>query len=95
MDKNLQPKNVFLTPLKYFEWKADITLALRRKGLYRITMGTEVVPTNVVEKEKYLNQMDEAFGLICLSISREFMFHVDPASSPNGVWIKLEYLFGK
>jgi hypothetical protein len=48
-------------------------------------MGTEVEPTNVVEKEKYFNRMDEAFGMICLSISREFMFHVNTASSPNEV----------
>jgi hypothetical protein len=85
MDQDLQPKHVVLTPFNYFEWKAEITLALRSKGLYRITMGTEVEPTNVVEKEKYFNRMYEAFVLICLSISRDLMFHVDTASSPNEV----------
>jgi hypothetical protein len=68
MDKQLQPKNVVINPFNYFEWKFEITLSLQSKGLYRITMGMEVEPTNVVEKEKYFNQMDESFGLICLSI---------------------------
>ena len=95
MDQHLQPKHVFLTPLNYFEWKSKITLTLQSKGLYRIIVGTEVEPTNVVEKAKYFNRMDEAFGMICLSISRDFMFHFDTVSSPNGVWTKLGELFGK
>jgi hypothetical protein len=39
--------------------------------------------------------MDEDFGLIFLSISRDLMFDVNTTSSPKEVWIKLEQLFGK
>jgi hypothetical protein len=39
--------------------------------------------------------MDEAFGLIFLSISGDLMFHIDTASTPNEVWTTLEELFGK
>jgi hypothetical protein len=95
MDKHLHPNHVVLNPFNYFEWKFEITLSFRSKGLYRITMGTKVEPMNVVEKQKYYNRMNEAFGMICLSISRDFMFHVDTVSSPNGVWTKLGELFGK
>ena len=58
-------------------------------------MGTEVEPNSIVEKLKYFNRIDEAFGLLCLSISRELLFHVDSLTTPNEVWKKLESLFGK
>ena len=58
-------------------------------------MGTEVEPNFVVEKSKYFNRMDEAFGLLCLSISRELLFHIYSLTTPNEVWEKLEALFGK
>ena len=95
MDKHFQPNHVVLTQFDHFELKSEITISLRSKGLYQITMGTKVESTNVVEKENYFNQLDEAFGMICISISRDYMFHVDTASSPNRVWTKLEELFDK
>lgn len=39
--------------------------------------------------------MDEAYGLPCLSISLNFLFHVESFSTPNEVWTKLDGLFGK
>jgi hypothetical protein len=42
---------------------------LRSKGLYRITMGTEIGPTNDDNKSKWDNRNDEAHGLIGMSIS--------------------------
>lgn len=39
--------------------------------------------------------MDEYFGLICTSISRDSMSHVNTTFSPNEVWTKLETLFSK
>jgi hypothetical protein len=38
--------------------------------------------------------MDEAYGILCLSISLEFLFHVEACSNPNEVWTKLDRLFG-
>ena len=58
-------------------------------------MGIEVEPNSVVEKSKYFNRLDEDFGLLCLIISRELLFHVDNLKTPNEVWQKLESLFGK
>src|SRR5277367_760021 len=95
MDHISQPTKVSLTPFNYFEWKTDITLLLRSKGLYRVTMGTETEPTSAAEKIKYFNKLDEAIGLICLSISRELLFHVSGATTPDAVWTTLEGLFGK
>ena len=68
--------HVFLTPFNYFEWKAEMVIQLRLKGLDRVTMGTETEPNSVVEKAKYFNRLDEAFGMLCLNTSRDILFHV-------------------
>ena len=49
-------------------------------------MATEVEPNGVVEKIKWRNRRDEAYGLVCLSISRDLLFHLDVLKSPNEVW---------
>ena len=72
-----------------------MVIQLSSKGLYRVTMGKEVEPNSVVEKSKYFNRLDEAFGMLCLSILRELMFHVENIATPNEVWLRLESLFGK
>ena len=68
-------------------------ILLREKGLYRVTMATEVEPNAAAEKIKWHNRRDEAYGLLCLSISRD-LFHLDGLTSPNEVWEKLADLFG-
>jgi len=65
-----QPTKLVLNPINYFKWKTKITLLLRSKGLYRVTMGAETEPTSTAEKIKYFSKLDEEIGLICLSISR-------------------------
>ena len=68
---------------------------MRVKGLYRVTMETEVDPNAAVEKIKWNDRRDEAYGLLCLSISRDLLFHLDGLTSPNEVWEKLVDIFGK
>ena len=72
-----------------------MVIQVRARGIFRVTMGTEVEPNSTVEKAKYFNKLDEAYGLMCLSISREFYFHLDNSTSPMEVWENLESLFGK
>ena len=55
----------------------------------------ETEPNSAVEKVKYFNKLDEEIGLICLSISRELLFHVSGATTPDAVQTTLEGLFGK
>jgi hypothetical protein len=95
MDHLSQPTKRILNPFNYFEWKTKISLLLRSKGLYRVTMGTEKEPTATVEKIKYLNKLYEAIGMICLSISKYLLFHVNRATTLDVVWTTLEGLFGK
>jgi hypothetical protein len=58
-------------------------------------MDTNTKPTSSIEKSKYLNQMDEAFGTICSLISLELLFHISSYKTPNEFWITMEGLFGK
>ena len=57
-------------------------------------MALENEPNSMVEKAKWHNQLDEAYGLLCLSISPDLLFHLDSLTTPNQVWTKLESLFG-
>ena len=66
----MEQNHIFLKAFNLLEWKEEMVIQLRSKGLYSVTMGTKVEPNPVVEKSKYFNRLDEAFGLLCLSISR-------------------------
>ena len=65
------------------------------KGLYKATMSIKADPNAAAEKIKWHNRRDEDYGLLCLSISRDLLFHLDSLTSPNEVWEKLEEIFGK
>ena len=90
-----QSQKIILTPFNLFEWKAEMEILLREKGLYRVIMATEVEPNAAAEKIKWHKRRDEAYGLMCLSISKDLLFHIDGLTSPNEVWEKLVNLFGK
>ena len=67
---------------------------MRRKYLFRVAMEIEAEPNAAAEKIKWHNRRDEAYGLLCLSISRDLLFHLDGLASRNEVWEKLHILFG-
>jgi hypothetical protein len=89
------PKEFNITPYNFFSWKDKMIMHIRRRRLYRLTMDTETEPTSTIEKSKYMNQMDEAFGTICSLISPELVFHISSYKTPNEVWTNMEGLFGK
>jgi hypothetical protein len=68
---------------------------LRSKGLYRITMGKEMVPTDDDKKAKWDNRNDEARGLIGMSISLDLRYHLQGIDDPEAAWDKIESVFGK
>ena len=84
-----------LTLFNYLDWREDMQIALHSKGLYKMTMGRVVKPQQYIEKLKHLDRPDEAFGYMCIHISKEFSFHLDGLKTPKEVWDKLEPLFGK
>ena len=46
-------------------------------------MGTENEPNSAVEKVKYFNRLDEAFGMLYLGTSRELLFHIEIIGTLN------------
>ena len=58
-------------------------------------MGTKPEPNAIVEKSKYWNNIDEAYGFLCLSISKDLLFHLSRLKTPKEVWEQLVKLFGK
>ena len=84
-----QSQMMILTPFNLFKWKAEMEILLREKGLYRVTMDTKADPNAAAEKIKWHNRRDEAYGILCLGISRDLLFHLDGLTSPNEVWEKI------
>ena len=89
-----QSQRIILTPFNFFEWKDEMEILLTVKGLYMVTMGTKAEPNATTEKIKWHNRRDEAYGLLCLSISRDLLFHLDGLTSPDEVWENLVDIFG-
>ena len=89
-----QSQKIILTPFNFFEWKDEMEILLRVKGIYRVTIEIEAEPNVATEKIKWLNRRDEAYGLLCLSISRDLLFHLDGLTSPNEVWENIVDIFG-
>ena len=56
---------------------------LSKIGLYRMTMGRETEPHNPTKKNKFLNQLDEAFGFLYAHISRDLLFHLEGLKTPK------------
>ena len=83
VQEEMEETKIFLNPFNLFNWKEEMVIQLRSKGLYRVTMGTEVEPNSAIKKSKYFNRLDEPYGMLCLSISRELLFHVDSLKTPN------------
>ena len=72
-----------LTPFNYLDWRVDMQIVLCNKGLYRVRMGKEDEPQRALEKSKYMNKLDEAFGFMCIHISRDLLFHLDVLKTPR------------
>ena len=72
-----QSQKIILTPFNFFEWKDEMEILLGAKGLCRVTMEIEANPNSAAKKIKWHNRRDEPYDLLCLSISRDLLFHLD------------------
>ena len=57
-------------------------------------MDTEEESASMTGKARFLNKKDEAFRFLCLSVSRDLLFHLLGLKSPKEIWDKLETLYG-
>ena len=58
-------------------------------------MGIEIEPNAVIENLKYWNKLDEVYGFLCLSISKDLLFHLFVLNTHKEVWEQLAKIFGK
>ena len=55
----------------------------------------EEEPHHPVEKNKFMNRCDEAFGYLCTYISIDLLFHIERLRTSRESWEKLDSLFDK
>ena len=82
-----------LTSFNFHQWKGDMEIHLHAKGLYRVTMDIEE-PTHVIDKAIFLNKKDEEFSFLCLSISKDLLFHLSGLKTSKEIWNQLASLCG-
>ena len=70
-------------------------LALHNHGYHMIIYGWDTNPHQPVERNKFLNHCDEAFGYLCTYISKYLLFHMEGSRTPRESWEKLYSLFNK
>ena len=84
-----------LTMFNFHQWKGHMEIQLRARGLSRVTMDTEEDPTHVIGMARFFNKKDEAFSFLCLSISKDLLFHLLGLKTPKEIWDQLTSLYGK
>ena len=85
---------MILNPFNYHELKSKISILFCSRGLYGVTLALENEPNAVIEKAKWNNRLDEAYGLLYLSISLGLIFNIDGLTTPKQLCTQLESLFG-
>ena len=83
------------TPFIYVDQREDMQLELCKQGYYRIILGRDTEPHHPVEKNKFMNCLDESFSYQCTHISKDLLFHLEGLRTAREAWEKLEVLFGK
>ena len=84
-----------LNQFNFHQWRGDMEIQLSSRGLYWVTMETEEEPTHVIEKAKRFNKKYEAFGFLCLSISKDLLFQLSGLKNPKEIWDQIASLYGK
>ena len=89
------PEPQILTNSNFIDWRIDMQMALYKHGYHMIIHGWDPEPLHPVERNKFLNHCDEAFGYLCIYISRDLLFHLEGFRTPRESWEKLDILFNK
>ena len=58
-------------------------------------MKTEIEPNAIMEEIKYWNELDEAYGFLCLSISKDLLFHITKFKTLKDIWDQITSFFDK
>ena len=78
---------------------ANIYTLLNKYGSIKsslwVTMDIEEDPTHVIDKARFFNKKDEALCFLCLSISKDLVFHLLGLKTPKDIWDQIASLYGK
>jgi len=80
-----------LDSMNYPIWKFQITLALKRLGLYKVMMGEETKP--LMDFESWVNKDQEAQASISGSIQPEYFHLVQSCETSHDMWKSIEATF--
>ena len=58
-------------------------------------MDIEEEHTHVIDKARFFNKKYEAFGFLCLSISKDLLFHLSGFNNLKEIWDQIDSLYGK
>ena len=58
-------------------------------------MNIETQPNVTAENIKYWNKLDEAYGFLCLSISKDVIAHITGLKTLKDIWDQITSLFDK
>ena len=91
----MAPSVELLTLFNFHQWKGDKEIQLHAIGLYQATIDTKEDPNHVIDKDIFFSNNDEAFSFLCLSISKDLLFHLSGLKTPKEFWDQLASLYGK
>ena len=91
----MAPPMELLTPFNYHQWKEYMDMKLHSKIIFRLKMEIEAEPFHYVDKEKYWNRLDEAYGCVRLSISIYLLLHINALNTSKEGWDQIYSLFYK
>ena len=89
------PEPRILTISNYFDQRIGMQLALCKNDYDMIIHGWEPEPHQLVERKKFMNCCDEAFGYLCTYISRDLLFHLEGLRTPKEALEKLDRFLNK
>ena len=83
----------------YHDWKQRVKLILMKEGLWKIVDGKRKAPTgkegDSTALEKWENDCENAYAMICLMINTPIMQHVENLTTASKVWKKLAEVYEK
>ena len=87
-----------ITPLvgsgNYATWKVQVTMALKKEGVWKIVTGEESAPTSG-DRNAFDARLDKALAIIVLSIDTSLIYLLGEPEDPKVVWKKLQNQFQK
>ena len=80
------PSVVKLTSENYLSWKKRIKDHCIEQDLMPYLLGHTYEPSEYEQKIAWFNSNDIVYGLICLTISKDILYHIENTECPFIAW---------